>query len=109
MPTPSSVWLVSRGRIMNRDDPFRARAPLTPIEAAQRAAALKANQAPNQRLAPAVSPGMIDEVAAIADAAGPERNDALLYGKHAAKILGDGRRDVALASANEKRTVFREV
>jgi RecA-family ATPase len=82
---------------------------LTPIEAAQRAAALKANQAPNQRLAPAVSPGMIDEVAAIADAAGPERNDAFLYGKHAAKILGDGRRDVALASANEKRTVFREV
>jgi putative DNA primase/helicase len=109
MPPPSSSWQVSAGRIMNRDGPFRARAPLTAIEAAQRAAALKANHAQNQRSAPAVSPGMMDEDAAIADAAGPERNDAFPYGKHAAKILSDGRRDVALASADEKRTVFREV
>jgi RecA-family ATPase len=106
--TLASSWHVSAGRVMSSDDTFDARVPLTPIEVAQRAAALKTNRPPSLPLGPAVSTRMTDD-AAITEAAGPERNDVSLYGKYAAKILSDGRRDVALASANEKRTVFREV
>jgi energy-coupling factor transporter ATP-binding protein EcfA2 len=51
----------------------------------------------------------LDEVAAIADPAGPADDDVSRFGKRAAKMLSGCRRAVALAPANEKKIVFRDV
>jgi putative DNA primase/helicase len=94
---------------MRRDGPFRSPAPLTAIEAAQRAAALKANQGSDQPTAAAVSSEILDEVAAVASTAGPEATDERLFGRRTAQFLSDCRREVALASKEARKIVFQEV
>jgi putative DNA primase/helicase len=109
MPAPSLAWPASAGRAMSHDHAFAARVPLTAVESARRAAALTANQASNQPMdfAPAE---MLDVVAAAsADTAKREDNDERLYGRYAAQILSDGRRDVALAASDTKAIAFQEV
>src|SRR5258706_6711648 len=51
----------------------------------------------------------LDEVAAIADPAGPAERDVARFGPHAAKMWSECRRDLALAPAHKKDVVFREV
>jgi putative DNA primase/helicase len=94
---------------MRRDGPFRSPAPLTAIESARRAAALKANQESDQSTAAAVSSEMLDEVAAVTDTAGSEVADERLFGRRTAQFLSGCRRDVALASEETRKIVFQEV
>jgi len=94
---------------MRRDGPFRTPAPLTAIETARRAAALKANQESNQYLTAAASSEMLDEVAAATDTSRPEAADERLFGRRAAQILSNCWRDVALAPEDKKKIVFQEV
>jgi RecA-family ATPase len=94
---------------MRRDGPFRSPAPLTAIESALRAAALKANQESDQSTAAAVSSEMLGEVAAVTDTAGSEVVDERQFGRRTALFLSDCRRDVALASEDTKKIVFQEV
>jgi len=95
---------------MNRDGPFRSRAPLTATEKASRAAVLKASQEPSGSLTAAVFTEMLDEAAAmVADTSALESTDAREYGPHAAQILSGCWRDVALAPKESKRSVFEEV
>ena len=68
---------------------YQARSPLTPAELERRAAVLSA-----QKISPRAD-------------VGPERSDVRSYGERAAGILRDCKRDVALAPANDKVTVFR--
>jgi putative DNA primase/helicase len=91
---------------MRRDGPFRTPAPLTAIEAARRAAALKANQEHSQPLVAAVSSEMRDEVVAVTDTSGHEANDEIQFGPRTAQILRDCWRDVALAPKDTKKIVF---
>jgi putative DNA primase/helicase len=93
---------------MRHDGPIRSPAPLTAIEAARRAAALKANRESDQTTAAAVSFEMLDEVAAV-DTAGSEVADKRQFGQRTAQILSDCRRDMALAPAHTKKTVFQEI
>jgi putative DNA primase/helicase len=93
---------------MSRDGPFRPRAPLTAIESARRAAALKANGESDQPTAAAVSSEMLEEVAAV-DEAGSEVADERLFGPRTAQFLSDCRRDVALAPEDTKKIVFQEM
>jgi putative DNA primase/helicase len=109
MLAPSRALLASANLTMSRDGPFRARAPLTAIESARRAAALKANQGTQQPTAAAVSSVTPAEVAVIAISTMPKANDAFSYGRHAAKILSDCSRAVALAPEETKKIVFQEV
>lgn len=51
----------------------------------------------------------LDEVAAIADPAGSAERDVSRFGKRTAKMINECRRDVALAPADKKESVFREV
>ena len=92
---------------MRRDAPSRFLVPLTPIELARRAAALKANQ--ESDAAVAVSSEMLDEVATVANTAGSEATDERLFGRRTAQFLSDCRRDVALASEETRKIVFQEV
>jgi RecA-family ATPase len=94
---------------MSREGPIRIRAPLTAIESARRAAALKANREPDQPTAAVVSSEMLDEVAAVTDTAGPEATDERLFGRRTAQFLSGCRRDVALASEETKKIVFEDV
>ena len=82
--------------------------PLTAIESARRAAALKANRESSQTTAAAVSFEMPDEVAAV-DTAGSEVADKRQFGQRTAQILSDCRRDMALAPEHTKKTVFQEI
>lgn len=91
---------------MRRGDPFRTPAPLTAIEAARRAAALKANQERSQPRAAAVSSEMRDEVVAVTDTSGHEANDEIHFGPRTAQILRDCWRDVALAPKDTKKILF---
>jgi putative DNA primase/helicase len=109
MPALSHAWPASADPTMSRDGPFRIQAPLTPIETARRAAALKANQESNRPLAAAASSEMRDEVVAVNETAVPEANDELLFGRRAAQILSDSRREVALAPEGVKKIVFQEI
>jgi putative DNA primase/helicase len=93
---------------MRRDGPFRSPAPLTAIESARRAAALKANQESDQPTAAAVPSEMLEEVAAV-DTAGSEVADIRQFGQRTAQILSDCRRDMALAPEHTKKTVFQEI
>jgi putative DNA primase/helicase len=93
---------------VSRDGPFPARPPLTAIESALRAAALKADHDSHQPTAATMSFEMREEVAGI-DATVAEANDASLYGQHAARILSDCRRAVALAPAETRKIVFQDV
>jgi putative DNA primase/helicase len=91
---------------MSRDRTSRAGAPLTVVESARRAAALAANRESKQPMAPQ----MQEEIAAAAaDTAVSHTNDTYLYGSHAAQILSDCQRDVALAAADAKMIAFQEV
>jgi len=94
---------------MSRDDQFHSRAPLTAIESARRAAALKANREPDQPTVAAVSSEMLDEVAAVTDTADSEVADERLFGPRTAQFLSDCRRDVALAPEDTKKIVFQEM
>jgi hypothetical protein len=109
MRPQSLAWPVLAEPTMSRDGSFRSRAPLTPIETARRAAALKANQESNRPLAAAVSSEMRDEVVAVNETAVPEANDEFLFGRRAAQILSDSRREVALAPEGMKKIVFQEI
>jgi len=109
MLAPSRALLASAGPTMSREGPIRIRAPLTAIESARRAAALKANQAPQQPIGAAVPSETLDEAAAITDFTMPKANDVFLYGQHAAKILSDCSRAVALAPEETRKIVFQEV
>jgi putative DNA primase/helicase len=109
MPPPSLAWPASADSIMRFDGPFRSPAPLTAIESARRAAALKANQESVQSTAAAVSSEILDEVAAVKSTAGPEATDERLFGRRTAQFLSDCRREVALASKETKKIVFQEV
>src|ERR1700730_10602111 len=108
MQARSPAWPASADPTMRRDGPFRSPAPLTAIESARRAAALKANQDSHQPTAAAVSSEMLEEVAAV-DEAGSEVADEHLFGRRTALFLRDCRRDVALAPAETKTIVFQEV
>jgi putative DNA primase/helicase len=103
MPAPSHAWPASKDPAMSRDRTFSARTPLTAIETARRAAALTENQESHQPPAPVVTPETLDVVAV------PDENDEHLYGRYAAQILSDGRRDVALAPSDAKMMAFQEV
>jgi putative DNA primase/helicase len=92
---------------MRRDGPLRSPAPLTAIESARRAAALKANR--ESDTAVAVSSEMLDEVATVANTARPEATDERLFGRRTAQFLSGCRRDVALASEETRKIVFQEV
>jgi hypothetical protein len=95
---------------MRRDGPFRTPAPLTAIESARRAAALKANQEPSQPLAPVVSAGILSKkVVAVTDAPVSEATDEHLFGGRTAKMLSNCWRDVALAREDMKKIVFYEM
>jgi putative DNA primase/helicase len=94
---------------MSRDGPFRPQAPLTAIESARRAAALKANQEPGRPTIAAVASAMLGEVAAATDTAACEVVDERLFGRRTALFLSDCRRGVALASEDNKKVVFEEV
>jgi len=93
---------------MRCDGPSRSPVPLTAIESARRASALKANQESHQPAAAAVSSEMLEEVAAV-DEAGSEVADEHLFGRRTALFLSDCRRDVALAPAETKTIVFEQV
>src|SRR6266403_1988168 len=108
MPTPSPAWPASADPTMRRDGPSRSPVPLTAIESARRAAALKANRESSQTTAAAVSFEMPDEVAAV-DTAGSEVADKRQFGQRTAQILSACRRDMALAPAHTKKTVFQEI
>ena len=94
---------------MRRDGPFRTPAPLTAIESARRAAALKGNQEPKRPLAAAASPEMGDEGVVVNETAAPEANDEIDFGPRTAQILRNCRRDVAFAPEDTKKIVFQEV
>jgi AAA domain-containing protein len=100
--------MASADPTMRRDRPFRFPAPLTAIESARRAAALKANRESDQPTAAAVSSEMLEEVAAV-DGAGCEVDDERLYGRRTAQILSNGWRDVALAPEDTKKIVFEKM
>jgi AAA domain len=89
---------------MRRDGPFRSPAPLTAIESARRAGALKADRESNQPTAAAVSSEMLDEDDAVASTAEPEDTDERLFGRRTAR-----QREVALASEETRKIVFQEV
>jgi hypothetical protein len=108
MPLPSLAWPAS-DPTMRRDGPFRSPAPLTAIESARRAAALKANQESDQPTAAAVASELLDEFSAVADAAGPQAADEHRFGRRTAQILSDCRRDMALAPEDSKKIVFQEI
>jgi putative DNA primase/helicase len=91
-----------------RDGPSRSPVPLTAIESARRAAALKANRESSQTTAAAVSFEMPDEVAAV-DTADSEVADKRQFGQRTAQILSACRRDMALAPTHTKKTVFQEI
>jgi putative DNA primase/helicase len=93
---------------MSRDGPFRPRAPLTAIESARRAAALKANGESAQPTAAAMSFEVLDEVATV-DTASSEVTDKRQFGQRTAQILSDCRRDVALAPKDTKKIVFQDI
>jgi hypothetical protein len=95
---------------MKHDGPFRIPAPLTAAEKVSRAAVFKASQEPSGLLTAAVSSEMVDEATApVVDTAAVESTDECEYGPHAARILRDCCRDVALAPQDKKRSVFEEV
>jgi putative DNA primase/helicase len=95
---------------MKHDHPSYVRPPLTAIESARRAAALKANQDPCQPRATAVSSSELpDGVSAVANMAEPNDTDERLFGPRTAQFLRDCRRDVRLASEETRKIVFQEV
>jgi len=94
---------------MRHDGPFRTPAPLTPIESARRAAALKATQESHRAAVAAVASEMLGEDGAATDTAGSEVLDERLFGRRTALFLSDCRRDVALAPEDTKKIVFQEV
>jgi hypothetical protein len=63
----------------------------------------------DQPMASALPEPVETDTAVGADAGMPERDDERLYGRHAAQILRDCRRDVALAPAGAKEIAFQEV
>ena len=78
---------------------YQTRPPLTATERARRAAVLAANQ-------PAAANDPIDigdSAEAPADQILHEPNDVRIYGQHAAEILRNSKRDVALASMGEDK------
>jgi putative DNA primase/helicase len=93
---------------MRCDGPLRRPVPLTAIESARRAAVLKASQGPNEPLTAVVSAEIPDDAAVVDDAAAVERTDVREYGPHAARILSDCWREVALAPKESKRSVFEQ-
>ena len=109
MQARSPAWPASADPTVRRDGPFRSPAPLTAVESARRAAALKANREPDQPTAAAVSSEMLGEVAAVTDTAGSEVADERQFGRRTAVFLSDCQRDVALASEDTKKIVFQEV
>lgn len=109
MQARSLAWLVSADPTMRRDGAFYARAPLTAIESARRAAALKANQESDHSTAEAVSSKILDEVAAVANTAGSEAADEHLFGRRTAQFLSDCQREVALAPEDTRKTVFQKI
>jgi putative DNA primase/helicase len=109
MQPPSLAWPASADPTMGRDGPFRSPAPLTAIESARRAAALKANQETDQPTVAAVASEMLGEVAAVTDTTGSEVADERLFGRRTALFLSDCRRDVALAPVDTKKIVFQEI
>jgi putative DNA primase/helicase len=84
-------------------------APLTATEKASRAAVLKASQEPREPLTAAVSSELDEAAEMVADTTALGRTDARMYGQHAAQILSDCRRDVAVAREETKLIVFQEV
>ena len=93
---------------MSHSGPFRSRAPLTVIESARRAAALRANEHPKPATGAIGSIERPHEAAVVTDAATPRGNDTFLYGQHAAKTLSDCSRAVALAPYGTKKEAFQE-
>ena len=76
---------------------------------AQQVAPLTSGPGSDQQMA-AVIPKQKEAVAAAeANAVTAERNNVRLYGRRAAQVLSEGRRDVALASSDAKRSVYQEV
>jgi putative DNA primase/helicase len=71
--------------------------------------ALTADPGSDQPMASAFPEPLEMVVTASADAGMPERNDERLYGRHAAEILRDCRRDVALAPSGAKTIAFQDV
>ena len=80
-----------------------------PMSIARRAAPLTSDPGPDQQMASAFPEQKEVVAAADADAAMVERNDERRYGRHAAQILSNGQRDVALASSDAKQAVYQEV
>jgi putative DNA primase/helicase len=72
-------------------------------------APLTSDPGPDQQMAAAIPEQQEVVAAAEANAVTAERNNVRLYGRHAAQTLSKGRRDVALASSDVKRTVYQEV
>jgi hypothetical protein len=106
MPAPSRVWPVLAGFIMTHNGSFRP--PLTALESSRRAAALKASVDANQLPALAVSAAAVQEDAMSPETSPPKHSDEFLYGRHAAQILSDCRRNVALAPEFEKKIAFQQ-
>jgi hypothetical protein len=96
MPPPSLDWQVSADPTMRRDGPSRSPVPLTVIESARRAVALKENQESGRSTTASVSSEMLEQVIAIADTADPELADERLFGPRTALFLSDCRRDRSL-------------
>jgi putative DNA primase/helicase len=94
---------------MRRDGPSRSPVPLTAIESARRAAALKENLESAQSPTAAVSSVMLEEVVAVADTADSEFADERLFGQRTALFLSACRRDVALAPEGTKKIIFQEM
>jgi putative DNA primase/helicase len=87
----------------------QATEPLPAEQSARPAAMLTANPTSDQPIASAAPEPLEAVAAADADVPVPERNDERLYGPHAAQILRNSKRDVALAPADAKTTAFQEV
>jgi hypothetical protein len=94
---------------MMKCSPFRKPAPLTATEKARRAAVLEKSQEPGGQLTAAVTSEPDEAAEVMANTSAQENSDAFKYGHHAAQILSDCRRDVAVAPKGMKLVAFQEV
>jgi putative DNA primase/helicase len=91
------------------DDAPPRNATAEPRSIVQYVAPLTSDPEPDQRMASAFPEQQEVVAAADADAAIPEGNNERLYGRYAARILSNGRRDVALAPSDAKKIAFQKV
>jgi putative DNA primase/helicase len=80
-----------------------------PRSVAQHVAPLTSDPVPDQQVAAAIPEQQEVVAEAEANAVTAERDNGRLYGRRAARILSNGRRDVALASSDAKKAVYQEV